>query len=143
MLSLLLLACLVDQRLVNVRNDSSTSNGSLQRISQSGKNDCKQGNSTNNVLCQLTLMRLSSSSSPRMASCRCLGVIRLTYKCTTLGEASQAPASLRSQQDQVCTASANVNNAHLQVLGGISSQLQNLCCQIFCDTKRHAVRRGW
>jgi len=40
--SLLLLACLVDQRFVNVRNDSSASNGSLQRISPSGKHDCKQ-----------------------------------------------------------------------------------------------------
>lgn len=28
----------------------------------------------------VALMRLSNSSSPRMASCRCLGVIRLTFK---------------------------------------------------------------
>ena len=107
----LLLVLLVDQWLVDVWDDTTTSNCGLQISQQSDlwfsyyyapagwyrsiwsrHGQCLWISTLcrSKLICHLwccreeqskinnTLMRVSSSSSPRMASCRCLGVIRFT-----------------------------------------------------------------
>lgn len=46
-------------------------------------------------------MRLSNSSSPRIASCKCLGVIRLTFKSLDAFPANSNTCNLNVNQWQV------------------------------------------
>lgn len=92
-------------------------------------------NSMSKLVNGLTLIRLSSSSSPRMANCKCLGVIRLTCWCRiALFRCQQYGLLQRARQDhcKINSRARTACTAYLQVLGGVSSQLQNLCCQVLC-----------
>lgn len=61
-------------------------------------------------------MRVSSSSSPRIASCKCRGVIRLTFKSFAAFYLIISPSS-----------------SAFAKLGTYSCELENLSCKIFED----------
>lgn len=91
-----------------------------------------------------TLMRVSSSSSPRMASCRCRGVIRFTCMAVTRGQSPIVMLQSAAVNNSMVLASVTIKlglavegaAAHLEILGSISSKFQHLCSEILCKIGR-------
>jgi hypothetical protein len=116
---------------VDVRQDSSSGNGCL---SKEKKTKMRKPKNLTTFDCNFfTLMRVSSSSSPRMANCKWRGVIRLTYRKTNKNTMISLSLFLFFFSLFFFSLFFFSLFSHLQVLGGVSGQLQHFGRQVLED----------